>query len=208
MISKAWLLYKTPVGETSYYLGFLTEDFGVIQCRFKGSRVPKKQALLQPFMPLWVEFSQRYSFNFVKTIEPLGPLLRLSGRPLFCALYLNELIHYALKPMDSYPNVVAAYQYTLAGLEQARCDHDLPLEQLLRQFEWLLLKECGYQLDASQLIPFALSQEISTSILQGTFNADSLPAAKIIMRGAIQLLIDNRELKTRRLFSSFKTKSF
>lgn len=198
MISKGWLLYKSPVGETSNYLCFLTEDFGVVQCRFKGSRHPKKQALLQSFMPLWIDFSSRYSLYFIKTVESLAPMHHLSGKALFCALYLNELIYYSLQPMDSHRILFNTYQETLQALKSMSTMEDL--EQSLRRFEWILLKECGYQLVESQLSSYKLPADIVLSILQGSFSRDSLKAAKVIMREAIQVLVDGRELKTRRLF--------
>lgn len=219
---EAWVLHKQWSGDTSARVSFYTRESGLIHCLCKGGRTPKKQALLQAFTPLWLSVDERYDRFYAKTIESISPSLQLEGHSLFSALYVNEILYYALSP--HYPDALLfdAYLSTLNGLALAKDQRTL--ESLLRRFEWTLLKACGYS--------FSLTQEAGTDHLiaehlcyqfiagegfvvhsegipgphilalaqDNLDEADYLKSAKIIMRKAIDHLLGGREIKARALY--------
>jgi DNA repair protein RecO (recombination protein O) len=215
---EAWLLSKIPSGDTSLRLHLFTRQKGVITCFYKGGRTPKKQAVLQSFVPLWLSLDTQKESHFARTVEAGAIPLSLTGHSLFSALYVNELVFYALKPFDSHPEVYDAYQYVLHGLTIAI--ERVAIESLLRRFEWVLLKTCGYRLafaegvlvspdafyhfDVGQGFVMAkdgIPADTASAIVEGNFqNVLVLKSAKHIMRQAIDCLLVGRELKSRRLF--------
>lgn len=219
---EAWVLHKQWSGDTSARVSFLTREFGVVQCLYKGGRTPKKQALLQAFTPLWINITERYERYYIQSIESISPTLPLIGNALVAGLYINEVLYYALSPNYSDSMLFDAYLFTLNNLVSAK--DRLVLEALLRRFEWTLLRTCGYS--------FSLTQEAKTEnvivadlyyqfVAGEGFVIDSggipgehilalaqddlgeaayLKSAKIIMRQAIDHLIGGREIKSRALY--------
>ena len=218
MSTEAWFLHKYPSGDTSAQLSLFTREKGIVTCLYKGARTAKKQGLLQPFIPLWLSLDSKKDWHFVRHLESLASPLTFKHHALFAALYVNELIYLALKPLDPHPELYDAYQYTLQGLTTV--SERLPIEALLRQFEWVLLAECGYRLGLIDAIStnahyyqfIAGKGFISANngwvardvhaIIQGEFNdVHVLKVAKLIMRQAIHQLLGGRELKSRSLFN-------
>jgi DNA repair protein RecO (recombination protein O) len=212
---EAWVLHKVPSGDSSLRVTFFTEEKGVLTCLCKGGRAPKKQAVLQPFLPLWLAVDVRKDWYFVRHIEVQAAAQQIKGKALFAGLYVNEILYYALKPFDPQPELFEAYQQTMQGLLAVR--ERLAIEILLRRFEWALLKACGYSLafgdatveDYYRFVPeegfIAADTGIpGTDILalsEGRLETLSvLKTAKFIMRQAIHHLLDGRELKSRALY--------
>jgi DNA repair protein RecO (recombination protein O) len=218
----AWLIHKQWSGDTSARAYFFTAELGLVNCLYKGGRTPKKQAVLQPFSPLWVQLAERNDFYYAQTVESTAPMLPLTGTSLFSALYLNELIYYALKSLAPEPELFQAYEFTLNHLSIT--EDQKAIEALLRRFEWTLLQACGQS--------FSLTHEAETGLLvtaeqkyrfiagQGMVlsskgipgehvlalasddltQAEYLKSAKIVMRQAINHLLNGREIKARALF--------
>src|ERR1700734_3476910 len=105
---EAWLLHKVPSGESSVRVYFFTKEQGILHCWYKGGRTPKKQAILQPFMPLWLSLDQRREHYYVRQLESLAAPLLLKNIALYSACYINELLYYALKPCDAHPDLFDA----------------------------------------------------------------------------------------------------
>ncbi|ARG99813.1 DNA repair protein RecO [Legionella micdadei] len=218
----AWLLHKTPSGDSSARVSFFTREKGIINCLYKGGRTPKKQAFLQPFIPLWLSVDYKKDYHFVHKVEIQREIIALAGNSLFAGLYVNELVFYALRPMESCPELFKVYQDTLQGLAVL---HDrVAIEVLLRRFEWALLFACGYgvsftqeahsvtPINAHQFYQFVPGEgfvlagtgilgEYILALAQGQLNQlDVLKAAKFIMRQAVDHLLGGRELKSRKLY--------
>ncbi|HHF7345836.1 TPA: DNA repair protein RecO [Legionella feeleii] len=220
---EGWVLHKRPSGDTSVRITFFTREKGVLTCLCKGGRTPKKQALLQPFSSLWLAIDTRKDWYYARNIESTTNGFKLNGEALFAGLYLNELLYYALAPMDAHPELFDVYLLTLRGLTTTT--DRLVIEALLRRFEYALLLACGcsisfteeacstnaivshkqYQFIAST--GFMASNEGGVSggdilaLSQGRLSdLNVLKTAKIIMRQAIDHLLGGRELKSRSLY--------
>jgi DNA repair protein RecO (recombination protein O) len=226
---QAWLIHKQWSGDTSARIHLFTSEFGLIHSLCKGGRAPKRQALLQPFTPLWVGFGERHGIYYTNSVESISPALSLVGHGLFSALYLNELVYYTLKPMDSEPLLFQAYQETLNALVLS--EERVHVESLLRRFEWALLCACGhgfsfseegrtgrkvseqsyYQFIADEgfiLAPSGISgAHLLALAADDLLDYEVLKSAKKIMRQAIDYLLGGRELKSRALYTQDHSKS-
>lgn len=202
MISEAWLIHKQPQGESSLRLIFFTREQGIFWCQYKGGRAFKKQIALQPFIPLWLHYREAYAYHYITSVEPITSAINLNRKALFSALYINELLYYSIKPEDPYPDLYAKYVQTINALTQD--PQTTALERLLREFEWLLLKECGYQLHATPEMQAVIPPLSLTPIIQGHFIDEVLQPAKWVMRQAIDDLLEGKPLKSRQLFLASK----
>lgn len=216
---EGWFLHKIPYGETSFKLTLFTKEQGMLGLWHKGGRLPKKQALLRPFMPLWLSVDLRREQHYLRQLEGLSPPLDLKQRSLFSACYINELLYYMLKPGEAFREVYEAYEYTLQGLCTTTLA-PLSLEALLRRFEWVLLRSCGYGLALVEggdeesyhyvkgqgfvaTREGGFSKEVAMAICSGQFvDFTALKSAKIIMRQAIDHMLDGRQLHSRGYFRS------
>ncbi|WP_028389579.1 DNA repair protein RecO [Legionella fairfieldensis] len=216
---EAWLLHKRPSGDTSAQATFFTREKGILNCLYKGGRTPKKQATLQPFIPLWLAIDARKDWIYVRHLETIAHLCSPRGHSLWAGLYMNELLFYALRPMDPQPALFDVY---LGTMQQFVTNPDkIAVEVLLRRFEWGLLLACGYSVsfneEARTFTPIVIEsfyQFIAgegfiaaergftgkdiLALAQGQLdNLHLLKIAKLIMRQSIDHLLGGKELKSR-----------
>lgn len=218
----AWVIYKYWSGNTSARVTFFTQEHGLVNCLYKGGRTPKKQALLQAFIPLWLAMDVRGDAYFVRQLEIAATPIQLVGQHLFAGLYVNELLHHALRPLDPHPTLHTAYAHTLQALLTA--SDRWSVEAILRRFEWAFLTSCGYNMSLTH------EAHSARSIVEGNYYrfvvgegfvlADEgisgahiialaedklddvavLKTAKQIMRRAIDHALDGKDIKARALY--------
>ncbi|PJD90770.1 MAG: DNA repair protein RecO [Legionella sp.] len=222
MTTPVWTIHKTLSGDSSVQALFFTRDQGLVRALYKGGRTPKKQALLREFTPLWVEFSERRGWYYVRHIEIAGASLPLTHTHLFSALYLNELLYHALQPQESYPELYDGYVTSLQHIQTASDMQDL--ERILRRFEWALLVSLGYGIslthDAESRLPIEASNYYDLQVSQGFIQSKRgilgahilalarddltdpvvLRTAKYVMRQTIAHALNGKEIRTRALF--------
>lgn len=218
--TKAWILHKHWMGDTSVRLTFLTEEDVVKNAIFKGGRTPKKQALIQPFTQVWLSLNIKPDINFVRNIEQDKEPKQLIGKRLFSALYINEIIYYLCKPGAEIEELFLSYSKLLNDLVSTK--NQLEIEIYLRKFELLLIKGLGYyfslDLDANyneikndKYYTFSLEKGLVESTI-GFLGADisafnnkeytktSLNFAKKLIRQVLDELLDGKEIRSRKLF--------
>jgi DNA repair protein RecO (recombination protein O) len=138
-LQKAFVLHARPYRETSMLIELFTEKAGRIGAVARGGK-KKKSALLQPFVPLMVDWGGKGELVTLKTIETDSMPLRLSPSILPSAFYLNELLLRVLHWHDPHEYLFEQYANTLRMLDADN------LEPILRRFEKTLLQEIGYGL--------------------------------------------------------------
>ncbi len=219
---QAWVIHKHWSGDTSARIIFFTQEHGLLPCFYKGGRTPKKQALLQAFLPLWLAMDIRGDAHFVRHLEIAATPVPLVGQSLFAGLYMNEILYYALRPSDPHELLHAAYVQSLQTLTYA--SDRLTIEAVLRRFEWVLLTSCGFHMslthDARSALPIKeacfyqfIAGEgfiLAEKGIDGTHllamaadrldDVDVLNVAKRVMRQAIHHALDGREIKARALY--------
>ncbi len=217
-----WLIHSQSSGETAAYLNLLTEEQGLIKISYPGGQSRQRKANLQLFTPLWIEIQQRGSKKYCQSIEVKSQPPIITGLPLCCAYYINELIFKTIKQPEVDNQLYKIYEQSIFSL--CKTEEQPKIELLLRQFEWALLISQGhtysfqYEGDQQTLIDANLfyqfkpeygfylsdqgfSGQILISIaMNGLINKLSLQAAKQIMRQAIDHLIDYQPIHARKLF--------
>ncbi len=140
----AFLLHCTPYRETSLVVDLFTRGRGRVAAVAKGAKRPRSalRAVLLQFQPLTVGLAGRGELRILASAEWAGGLLAPRGDALLCAFYLNELLLRLLAREDAHPVLFDGYARALGALAGGE-----PIDDTLRRFEWLLLRETGYAPD-------------------------------------------------------------
>lgn len=137
----AFVLQRTPYREHSLLLRLLTVEQGQVTALYRGNDAPY---LYQPYH---AELSGTAASDWrtLNHLELAGPVLRLTGRYSYLALYLNELCGRLLPRQVATEDLFGTYYATLKSL-QAGAEP----EPALRYFERRLLMHLGFGVDFTQ----------------------------------------------------------
>lgn len=225
----AFVLHSYPFRETSLIVEVFSRDFGRIALLARGARRPRSalRGLLLAFQPLELAWAGKGEVPTLIKAEWQGGQPLLSGKALFCAYYLNELLMQLLPREDAHERLFAVYAQTLrrfAGVLQ---------EADLRGFERAFLQELGYGLtleNDAQGVPIDVSGHYAYEIEMGPVrlaragssalavsgktlldlarddfsDPRSLLEAKQLMRALIAHYTDGKGLQTRRIFKELQ----
>jgi len=227
-LQAAYILHSRPYRETSLLLECLTENHGRVSLVARGVK-RRKSALsgtLQLFVPLLVNWYGKGELQTLKTVDVLPQGNLLSGKQLFSAMYVNELLLRVLQKGDACQAIFYLYRQLINSSLG---------EPNLRYFEKRLLEELGYALQLVKLantdeavlldkhylfypeqgvLPVLSENNITAQkfIFSGASlqaidrndfsSAEVLKDAKRLMRLAFLPLLNNKPLKTRELFMS------
>lgn len=135
------VLHRSDYSNTSLLLEILSRGHGRFPVIARGAKRRKSPSagLLQPFRPLLVSVSGRGEVKTLIQVEADGPAPVLTGRPLYCGFYLNELIMRLLARNDPHESLYDHYRAALNGLADGLAEN-----LLLRRFEVRLLEQTGY----------------------------------------------------------------
>lgn len=219
-----FLLHLREYRETSVIASALSKELGKVSFVVKGVRGKRNaiSGVLQPFNQLQLQLQGNSELKNGHKVELVGKATVLSGRFLYSAMYLNEILMRTLPVEEPVIDVYEAYQCAIHSLH-AKQD----IEVCLRQFEMLLLHELGYGIDFTSdaisqdtihpdgnyqfdpergFIPVmsgvsrCFTGEAIIAIAQQNWTKEALNAAKVISRIALQPLLGNKPLKSRELF--------
>lgn len=141
----AFILHSWPYRNSSLLLDVFTYAYGRIGVIAHGVTRSNKsylKASLQPFQPLLLSCTGHGELLTLQQADVRGVGLLLSGKALFCALYLNELLLRLLTRYDSFPGLFSVYEKSISELVTEE-----NIETVLRRFEKQLLVELGYGLN-------------------------------------------------------------
>ncbi|MFT4993820.1 MAG: DNA repair protein RecO (recombination protein O) [Paraglaciecola sp.] len=223
---QGFLLHRRPYRETSYLVDLFTQEGGKISAVVKGVRGSKsdKKSLLQAFQPLLLSLSGKHELKNLNQLESNGPMLNLTGKRLFSAMYINEVMNRLLAPEIPQPELFLHYRQSLAYLAQGE-----EIEPTLREFELALLEELGYGFDLTHeyqqgeavdpqayyvfIVEHGLvhcpgpqqsanyfSGETLLKVSRFDWDKSSLHCAKYLSRLTLSPLLGGRPLKSRELF--------
>lgn len=145
-LQPAFVLHTRHYRDSSALLDILTAEHGRMSLVAKGARRTVRGrssgAILQPFIPLLLSFSGRSELKTLTASEVAGQVLSLRGERLYSGIYLNELLLRLLHHNDAHMDLFIAYGDAVASL-----GGDQPVDEILRQFEFILLEQLGYSFD-------------------------------------------------------------
>lgn len=137
----AFILHARPYRTTSALVKFFSQDYGVLSGIVRGikGQAAKNSALIQPFVPLSLQWTDRTELKTITALEEQLPPIALKGERLFSALYINELLYRLLQEGEPFGTLFALYRDVLTELA-----HLQDIEPVLRRFEKALLNQLGY----------------------------------------------------------------
>lgn len=139
----AFVLHSYPYKETSLVLEAFSRHHGRVALLARGARRPRSalRGVLMAFQPLRLSWLGSSELCTLVGAEWVGGQPVLSGSPLMCGFYLNELLMRLLPRDDAHETLFDAYAQGLARLAR-----DSQLAAVLRGFERRLLADLGYAL--------------------------------------------------------------
>lgn len=146
---EAVVLHQHDYKNSSLIVHFFIKDYGKISAIAKGVKQSKTQAfsLLQPFRKVSISLTGKGELLTLKNIEATSQLWPLSGKSLYCAYYINELLLRLLPSQCDCRDIFMLYDEVLQLLLQST-EHDKTFyEAPLRLFELKLLEFLGYGLN-------------------------------------------------------------
>ena len=156
----AFVLLNRPYSESSWIMEVFSRQHGRLALMAKGARRQKSRnrGVLLPFQPLSISWSGKGEIPVLTGAEidwsalPTREL-ELRGDALVCGFYCNELLVNSLHRNDPHPALYDAYADSLAALmgllqeDQSAEQSSARMASLLRDFERVVLKECGYEVN-------------------------------------------------------------
>ncbi|QWT21842.1 DNA repair protein RecO [Bacillus sp. NP157] len=140
----AFVLHARPYRETSLLVECLSRDhgrLGVVARGVRNERARSQRAQLEPFQALALDLILKGELATLRSAEPIGTPLRLTGDAGLAGLYLNELVVRLTGRQDPNPELFDHYERTLRRMAAGE-----PLAWTLRRFERDMLDALGYAL--------------------------------------------------------------
>ncbi|AOX99086.1 DNA repair protein RecO [Jeongeupia sp. USM3] len=228
----AFILHQYAYRETSRLLDVFSRDHGRTMIVARGVQRPGSQlrGSLLAFQPLLLAWFGAGEVKTLHAAEWQGGLPQLTGLPLLCGFYLNELLMKLLPREDAYPALFGAYFDAIRQLGRAGSERTA-VEPVLRGFELTLLRALGYAPTLDRLadgtplqpgrrygfdpglgiVPAGGDQarydaEALLAIAAGRFDDERMLAqAKPLMRLAFAPLLADTPLHTRQLLIDLQT---
>lgn len=141
VLSPAFVLHARRYGDTSQLVELFDREQGRAVCVAKGALTGKRFPRLQPFQPLLIALSGRGEVQNLTAAEIAGPPVHLTGKQLYCGLYVNELVLKLTARADPSSVLYDDYVKALTGLP-----NQTPADPVLRTFEVKLLHHLGHAL--------------------------------------------------------------
>ncbi|RLA00217.1 MAG: DNA repair protein RecO [Gammaproteobacteria bacterium] len=232
-LQPAFVLHSRPWRETSLLVDIFSQNHGKLGLCARGVRNKKspKRSILQPFTPLLLSWKGRGDLPTMTQLEPAAASIQLKGDPLFSAFYINELLVRLLHRHDPHPQLYNHYHQTLQALstcsnvEQILREFELNLlsamgygltlncdmdgEPIVADREYLLNQDGVFQqveqklhLEPARLFAGHYLISIANNNWQ---NMEVLKVAKRLMRFAMQPLLGDKPLQSRKLFRRKKS---
>ncbi len=141
-----YVLHATAWRETSLIVQAFSRDHGWVSMVAKGAKRP--HSVLRPalslFQPLLLSWTGASEIKTLTRAECAG-VHALQGPAMMSCWYMNELLFRLLPREDPHPGLFDAYVMALQSLATGS-----RAAGALRKFEWMLLQETGYGVDAEQ----------------------------------------------------------
>ncbi|OWY40617.1 DNA repair protein RecO [Xenophilus sp. AP218F] len=137
----AFILHAQPYRETSLLVEALTRDHGRFSLVARGARRPRAdlRGVLLPFQPLTLSWFGKGELRTLHTADWNGGVRPLSGLPLVCGFYLNELMMKLTARDDPEPRAFSVYDDAVRGLSRLGAQG-----AVLRRYELRLMQALGY----------------------------------------------------------------
>lgn len=139
----AYVLHSRPFKESHLIVDVYTLAHGRMSVMARNAKTHHPRSRIwQAFILLELSWRGAGDLPSVTEAEALDYSVQLTGTPLFCGVYLNELLQKLLPKSEACPALWHMYQQSLKQLSVPHL-----LEPCLRRFELNLLQELGLGID-------------------------------------------------------------
>ncbi|QZA79933.1 DNA repair protein RecO [Deefgea piscis] len=147
-LQPAFVLHQYAYRETSRLLDVFSRDHGRLTLYARGVQRPGSQirSVLLGFQPLLLSWFGGGELKTLHAAQWQPGLPQLSGLPLLCGFYMNELLQRLCPKEEANPALFAAYFSAIQALGKLGTDQRA-VEPILRLFERQLLDSLGYGID-------------------------------------------------------------
>ena len=175
-----YVLHASPWRETSLIVQSFTRDHGWVSMVAKGAKRPHSilRGALSVFQPLLLSWTGAGEIKTLTRAECAG-VHPIPGTAMMSCWYMNELLFRLLPREDPHAGLFDAYVMALQRLASGS-----KAAGALRRFEWVLLQETGYGLDAPEPNFDDTTQE---------------PALRAALRGRLSEHLADKPLATRQV---------
>lgn len=135
---EGYVLHRRHLTDSKNLIYLFSVQFGRFTAVFRES---KRRPSPSPFTKYAFDVSGRQGLKNLRSAEPISSLQLSQGRPLFCGIYLNELVMRLIPEHQAHDDIARVYEKTVEGLGVSESAH--VQEVLLRRFEFTLLRELG-----------------------------------------------------------------
>ncbi len=193
-----YILHHRPYQDTSQILEIFSRDYGRLAVMSRGSRGPKSKlkALLQPFNPLLVSWTGKGELPLlIKAEQSDQKSVKLTGKSLPSAFYINELLMRLLHRHDVNEDVFVLYQKILFNLSSTKS-----IETDLRIFEKQLLQILGFglnltiDLDANEQVQERLNYAYYIEHGPVLVSSSNFDPKQLVLQGKTLLAFENNIL--------------
>lgn len=146
--ASAFVLHSTSWRETSLIVKAFSREHGIVTLVAKGAKRPYSglRSVLMVFQPLSLSWSGAAEVKTLTQAEVVS-IIPMPGSVLMSGWYMNELLIKLLAIEDPHPVLFDAYAQAISQLaELGHLARGRATAAVLRQFEWVLLREIGYGL--------------------------------------------------------------
>lgn len=222
-----FILHQYPYRETSLLLDTFSQTHGRFSVIARGARRPGShlRGILMAFQPILFSWFGSGELKTLHRAEWQGGVAHLSGLPLLCGFYINELLMKLLPRDEPAQRLFSAYFQSISRL--ARLERpQASIEPILREFELQLLDALGYGINlqyehhsghaikseeqytfqaGAGFIPHrmgtpAVDGQTLLDLAQGDFSrAQTLQQSKWLMRQALAHELNGAVLHTRQI---------
>lgn len=142
-----FILHQYPYKETSLLLDVFSQAHGRFSLTARGARRAGSQlrGVLMAFQPILLSWFGQGELKTLHNATWQGGVAHLSGLPLLCGFYMNELLMKLLPRDEAAPMLFATYFKSISQLAKVNSKEEV--EPILREFELTLLCELGYGFD-------------------------------------------------------------
>lgn len=197
----AFVLSAQPWRETSLIAELITPHYGRVTVVVRGAKRESSRfrGLINPFVPLLVNFSGASDVKNLTDARWLGGLAPLSPGALVSAFYVNELVLRLTTRSDPSAALFDAYTDVLKNLADKE---GRELSLALRRFEVKLLSELGWsqaskadEIDAGGLWVVRNGELVCVDRFEEGEIPVSQAAARAVARGQLEEAPDLREVR-------------
>lgn len=197
-----FILHQYAYRETSLILDVFSQNHGRLSVMARGGRRAgsSTRGVLMAFQPILLSWFGQNELKTLHRADWQGGVPHLSGLPLLCGFYMNELLMKLLPKEEPIPHLFAMYFQSISQL--AKISKKEAVEPILREFELTLLCELGYGFDLHHEYETGnkIEPDQSYQFLQGCGFVPHRGGEKLLLNGETLLNLAKRDftcVKTR-----------